>query len=265
MNEGQAIILGTVITMLVIVTLVGWFLFTTVVPAGHVGVGVVFGDVDDIEFQSGLSIKNPLMSVEMLSVQTQSEKYNANVLTREGLTVGIELTAWFHLQPDSASNVFEDIGRNYAQKIVTPRLRSAIRSEIATFNVSSIYSEDRGAIETAIFTAVESNLLNRGVVLEQVMIRNVAIPEQITAAIEEKQSQQEKITKKQWEVEEERLEATRKTIEAQGIADSNEIISESLTENYLTWYWIKDGLQKGDVYYVPVGNTGLPLIKDIGE
>jgi len=82
-------------------------------------------------------------------------------------------------------------------------------------------------------------------------------------AIEEKLTAEQQIEKRRFEVEVETQEANRKRVEAQGIADSNEIIANSLTQNYLTWYWIQNLDSHNSVIYVPIGESGLPLFKSV--
>jgi len=263
MNKGEKKLLILVLVIALVGILI--LLSTTTIPAGHVGVGNIFGDVDHNEFPQGLHLINPVMGITTMSIQTQSIKHTADILTKEGLSVNVEVTSWYHLDANEASDVYQNIGVYYKDKIVVPKIRSAIRSEVAKFNATAVYSEQRTQVEQAIFDEAYDDMKSKGIILEKVMIRNVKLPDQLMTAIEEKQAQREQIQKKQYEVEKQQLESERMRVEAQGIADANQIISESLDEKYLTWYWIKEGLQKGDVYYVPVGNTGLPLIKDISE
>ena len=77
--------------------------------------------------------------------------------------------------------------------------------------------------------------------------------------------EEQSIAKKAFEVQEAKEEANRKRVEAQGISDANIIISNSLTTNYLRWYWIDSLQQQNSIYYIPVGVDGLPLMKIVDE
>jgi len=248
---------------------------TVIVDPGHVGVYELFGDVDDDEWQPGLHFKNPLAKVTQMSVRTQDytmsytkgegAKYEADVisaLTKEGLTVELDMTVLYSLTPDKASDVYNTVGTNYVDVIVRPQIRTAIRDVVALYDAKQIYSEERQAIALQIFEEMKPVLSERGIILEKVLLRHVQIPDELTKAIEQKLTAEQNIAKKAFEVEEAKQEADRKREEASGIADANEIIADSLSDAYLRWYWIGQ-LEKSNVYYVPVGEDGLPIIKTL--
>ena len=99
--------------------------------------------------------------------------------------------------------------------------------------------------------------------MEQVLLREVELPAQLTTSIEAKKQAEQEALRMQYVLEKEVLEKERKLIEADGIAGANEIIAGSLSREYLSWYWI-DNLQNHDsvVYMVP-SEGGIPLFKDI--
>jgi len=99
--------------------------------------------------------------------------------------------------------------------------------------------------------------------VEQVLLREVELPAQLTTSIEAKKQAEQEALRMQYVLEKEVLEKERKLIEADGIAGANEIIAGSLSREYLSWYWI-DNLQNHDsvVYMIP-SEGGIPLFKDI--
>lgn len=243
------------------------------VPAGHVGVYDEFGYVSPNEFQPGLHVKPPWVNIVSMSVKTQEytmsytagegAKYESDViasLTKEGLTVNLDITVLYRLHPDKADVIYKTVGVDYVNVIVRPQIRTAIRDVIAKYEAKQIYSEDRQAVALEIFDEMEPALSERGIILEKVLLRHVELPIELTKAIEAKLTAEQNIAKKAFEVEEAKQEANRKREEAQGIADANEIIANSLSDAYLKWYWIGQ-LEKSNVYYVPVGEDGLPIIK----
>jgi len=246
-----------------------------VVEAGHVGVHDLFGDVSDNEMQPGIHFKNPFANVIQLSTRTQEytmsfiqgegAKYEADIiasLTKEGLTVNLDMTILYKLTPAEASNIYKTVGVSYLDVIVRPQIRTTIRNIVAKYEAKEIYSDKRQVAADEMFLEMETSLLKRGIILESVLIRHVGLPEELTSAIEAKLTAEQMIEKKAFEVSEAKEEANRKREEAQGIADANEIIANSLSEAYLKWYWIGE-LENAEVYYVPVGEDGLPIIKTI--
>jgi len=259
------------ITLLILATSIA------IVPAGHVGVHDLFGQVSSSEYSPGLHLKNPFANVVMLSTKTQEytmsyiqgegAKSSSDVigaLTKEGLTVNLDITVLYRLIPNEADTIYRTVGANYLDIIVRPQVRTAIRDVVATYDAKDIYSAKRQQVPLDIYDEMEQALIKRGIILESVLLRHVQIPDELTSAIEAKLTAEQMIQKKAFEVEEAKQEASRKREEARGIADANEIISNSLTPSYLKWYWIGE-LDKANVYYVPVGNDGLPLFKEIGE
>jgi len=167
------------------------------------------------------------------------------------------------LKPESASDVLSNVGKNYVNVIVRPDIRSVVRDVVAKYNARQIYSEERANITNEISKRMEEHLLENGIILDAYLLRHVQLPGQLTTAIEEKLTAQEHIWKKEFEVEEARMEAQRKREEAQGIADAQEIIDESLTPAYLKWYFIDNIPDFEAVSFIPVGADGLPMMYDI--
>jgi len=269
---------GLAIFLIIIAVILAIFsTMIVIVPAGHVGVYDELGKVKDKEFQPGFHLKIPWANVISMSVKTQeytmtytqgegskSESDVISALTKEGLTVDLDITVLYRLQPDKADIIYKTIGTNYINVIVRPQIRTAIRDIVAKYEAKQIYSEDRQKVSLEIFDEMKESLNERGIILEKVLLRHVQIPTELTKAIEQKLTAEQAIAKKEFDVKTEEKEADRKRIEAQGIADANEIIANSLSESYLQWYWIGQ-LEKANVYYVPVGNDGLPIFKEIGE
>lgn len=94
-------------TLGVLVILAG-LLFASfrVVPGGSVGVQILFGRIDDRPLTEGLNVINPLKQVQILSARTQEMFEHADVPSREGLTVGLEVSVLYHLEPRTAPAVF---------------------------------------------------------------------------------------------------------------------------------------------------------------
>ena len=247
-----------------------------IVPAGHVGVYDLFGNVRSNELQPGFHITNPFAHVEMMTVKTQEYTMlsvtgegtikgsdSIATLTKEGLSVGMDLTLLYSIAPNSADTIYSTVGIDYRNVLIRPTIRSVIREVIANYEAKEIYSNKRSEIESEIYQQLNNNLADRGIIIEKIMIRDIVLPRAISEAIEAKLTAEQEIEKMQFNVAKEEQEADRKRIEAQGIADANEIIATSLTPEYLTWYWIEGLDSHESVIYVPVGNNGVPLFKQV--
>jgi len=278
-EERNIVIAGTAF-FAVIVLVVVLFLSIVTIPAGHVGVYNLFGVVDDTEWQPGLHFKNPLASVDKMSVKTQEytmtftkgegAKHGSDVissLTKEGLSVDLDMTILYRLNPTYASDVYQTIGKDYVGVIVRPQIRTVIREVVAKYEAKQLYSEDRQAVALEIAQELEPELLSRGIILERVLIRHIQLPAQLTTSIEDKLVAEQNAEKYVFVLQQEEREAERKIIEAQGIKNSTMIVQEGLASSpeYLTYLWLQKLENHESVVYVMEGNMGLPIFKNIDE
>jgi regulator of protease activity HflC (stomatin/prohibitin superfamily) len=222
----------------------------TLVPAGHVGVKVLFGKVKPSIITEGLHIVNPLLSIKKMSIRTQ--EYTMSIaeregkvrgddsiagLTKEGLSVLLDLTVWYRVIPEQAPNLYQKVGPDYETVILRPTVRTAARNVIALYEAKDIYSEKR-AEATMRLTMMNEEIGGRGVEVEKVLIRNVTLPPQLTKAIEDKLAAEQQAQKMVFVLQKEQQEAQRKEIEAKGIASAQRVIANSLTTAYLQWYYV---------------------------
>ena len=248
-----------------------------IIPAGETGVYHLFGKVKDAEVKSGLHIINPLAQITKLSIRT--EQYTMSVvqgegekigddsidaLTSEGLTVKLDITVFYHLVEDSASDVYKELGINYQEKIIRPEIRSAIREVVAGYDSKSIYSDKRDEIINTIRQKMADNIEPRGIAIEQVLLRNVILPEKLDASIQEKLQAQQESQRYDFVLEKEKKEADRKRIEAEGQRDAQKTINESLTAEYLNYLYIRELKDREGTIYVPTNSeNGMPMFKGI--
>jgi len=273
-----SLITGGVIAVGGIFLLVFLFGCIFTVPVGNVGVKSTFGVVEPAPYQPGLYLKLPWSGVTLFSTQTQKyydigtlgdhDVAQIQALSSEGLTVTMEIAVNYHIEGSKAPEMLKTVGSDYSNIILKPSVHSVPRDIIAKYDAMSLYqaatnsSEGRTGIEQQLLNDISKQILNtdsssRGIVVERVYLRNVILPKSITDAIESKQSMQQQIQEKKFEVEKQNAESDRMRAEAQGIADANKIISNSLTPSYLEWYTIE--MMKnhnGATYFIPIGSDG---------
>lgn len=270
-------IFGLMIGLIVLgIVVILFSMSIAIVPYGHVGVYELFGNVDDNELHPGLHFKNPLANVHMMSVQQQEYTMSfilgegavpaadvTQALTKEGLPIGLDMTIRYLLKPTEAATILKTVGMDYVNIIVRPDIRSVVRDVVAKYDAKQIYSDERANITNEIRIRMEEHLIENGIILDAYLLRNVQLPSTLTDAIALKLTAQENIWKKEFEVKEAVAEADRKRAEAQGIKDSQAIIDESLTPEYLKWYFISNIPEFNAVSFIPIGPDGLPLMYDI--
>ena len=234
-----------------------------IVPAGTVGVHDLLGNVAEAEYPAGFSFKNPFAHMEMMSIKTHEIKERSEVPSKEGLLVILDVSVLFRIQPNHADEIYKKLGTEYWNVIIKPQLRSVIREVTASYEAKALYTTGRLNITTDIFNSLYPKLIDRGIILERVLLRDLGLPSKLIEAIELKLTAEQQIEQKEFEVARESQEAERKRVEARGIADANDIIALSLTENYLRWYWIENLDTHSSVIYVPVGSGGMPIFKEV--
>ena len=251
-----------------VLLLVGLFLATSAmscVKTGHVGVVTTFGRVTGRTMTEGIHVVNPLSRVHELDIKTLEIKERASVPTREGLIMGVEASVLYHLEPDRAAEVFRTIGTTYADVLLIPTFRSAIRAVTATNTASSLYSDARESIARQIMADLQSQVQPRGIVIENVLLRDLQLPETLKQAIEAKQQAQQEAQRMEFVLQREKQESERKRVEAQGIKDFQNIVTEGISEKLLEWKGIEATIElarSSNAKVVVVGNpkSGLPLI-----
>lgn len=251
--------------------------FYTIVEAGTVEIKKTFGYVAPDVFYPGFNLKNPL--TETIWFDTRTRQYTMSflasnsttgvvdpisALTKEGLSIDVDLTVLYHLVPEKAPEVYQTIGVNYESQIIRPLIRSTVRDVIALYEAKDVYSEKRPSVTEDIFTRLSEELDKRGLVLENILIRDVQLPKELQASIETKLTAEQEAQKYDFILQTEQKEAERKKIEAEGQAASQRIVSESLTKEYLQYLYINSLKDRQGTIYVPVNpDNGMPLFKNV--
>ncbi len=242
-------------------------LFSTVtrVGTGRVGVLTLFGRVTGETLGEGIHFINPAKTNNEMSVQTQTVKESANVPSSEGLMMSLDTSLIYHLNPDHAADVFQKIGADYEEKVVEPTLRSAIREATASHTANALYTGEREMVAKQIFEQVNTQLTQRGMSVENVLLRDVQLPATLKASIEAKQQAEQEALAMNFRLQKETQEAQRKRIEAAGVRDFQQIVAQGITPSLLEWKGIEateNLARSSNSKIVVIGNSknGLPLI-----
>lgn len=222
------------------------------IDAGQVGVKSLFGKVDDHILESGLNVINPLADVKMFDIKTQNYTMSGvhdegdkagddaiRVLSSDGLEVIIDLTVLYRVLPNEAPRVYKEIGVDYRNVIVRPICRTKIRDNAVYYEAIALYSTKRDEFQGRIFETIAKNFKERGLVLEQLLVRNITLPASVKTTIESKINAEQEAQKMQFVLQKEKQEAERKRVEAQGIADYQKIVNSGLSDKLLQYESIK--------------------------
>jgi prohibitin 1 len=238
---------------------------TTSIPTGNVGVLTLFGRVTGETLPEGIHLVNPLKSVQKLSIQTQSVKESASVPSNEGLILALDTSLLFHLDKTKAAQVYQLVGADYAEKIIEPTMRAAIRASTSAHTANALYTNARELVQQQIQDELTKQLAPRGVIVENVLLRDVQLPAMLKGSIEAKQQAEQDALRMSFILQKEKQEAERKRIEAQGIADFQKIVATGISPQLLEWKGI-EATEKlatsANAKVVIIGNpkNGLPLV-----
>jgi len=237
----------------------------TIIEPGYVGVPVTFGNVGSQSLQAGIHPIFFLTDVYKMSVQTKdytmSSVHNEGnkigddavaTLSRDQLILKFDVSVWYHLDPSQAINVYSNIGLNYEEVIVRPAIRTALVNAATKFDASDVMSLQRDAYTKTVTDLLLQELNGKGVILDNVLIRNVEPPTIVSDAIAAKLKASQEAQQMEYTIQYAQKEAQRKAIEAQGISNAQKIIGNGLTQNYLQWYYIS---QLKDVVNSPNNST----------
>ena len=248
------------------------------VDAGYVGVTSLFGKVQNESLASGLNFINPLMDVTTIDVRTLNYTMSGvhdegaksgddaiKVLTSDGLEVTIDLSVLYRVNPTEAGRMLKEIGVDFEDKIVRPITRTRIRDNSVYYEAVALYSTKRDEFQARIFKTIETDFKKRGLILENLLVRNITLPASVKSTIEQKINAEQEAQKMQFVLQKEKQEAERKRVEAQGIADYQRIISMSLSDKQLQYEQIqamKELAKSTNSKIIVMPSKGTPIILD---
>jgi len=253
-NESPLKPFGNTIKLVGILVMLAGALYASVkqIEPGDVGVQKLFGKVNNNVLESGLNVINPLVEVVTFDVRTQNYTMSGvhdegdkggddaiRVLSADGLEVIIDLTVLYKVIPNEAPRILKEIGTDYRNTIVRPICRTKIRDNAVYYDAVALYSTKRDEFQARIFKTIEDDFKDRGLILEQLLVRNITLPESVKAAIESKINAEQEAQKMTFVLQKEKQEAERKRVEAQGIADYQKILSTGLSDKQLQYEMIK--------------------------
>lgn len=234
-----------------------------VIEDGQVGVKADFGKIGDQPLGSGWHWYVPMFSwIETWNVKTQELKETASVPSSEGLIAQLDVSVIYNVPREQAVGVRKTIGSGYRETILEPYVREAIRNVVSGYAVKALFSDaGRKEIGENILTFLKGKLDQRGIIVQDVLLRDVRLPQTFAQSIEAKLRAEQESLQKEFELVKAKKDAEIEIARAQGVAQSNEIIAASISDKYLRYKWI-EGLQfKGNtVIYVPT-EANLPIME----
>jgi regulator of protease activity HflC (stomatin/prohibitin superfamily) len=235
------------------------------VRPGEVGVKRKLGKLKPNNYTQGVYFINPFIT-RILKVPTRVINLEVNLdalPSKEGLSIATQTSILFHIVPDSARSIIANIGVENGKDVIINVLRSAAADVTSNYYAKDMHSGGkREEIEKAIGRKMTDHLGQLGFVVDAVLLKSIRLPIGLTQAIEEKLKAEQEAQRMEFVLNRERSEAERKKIEAEGIKQYNNIISESLTGKLLKYQAIEafKQLSQSNNAKVIITNGSTPLI-----
>lgn len=204
------------------------------VRQGEVGVKRKFGKYNERPYESGVKVFNPLTStIVKVSTQTQNLEVDLTIPSKEGLNIGATVSILYAIKPNKTPKLLIEIGREYERNIILPVFRSAVADVSSRFFAKDMHTGQRASIETEIRDQMMKLMGDNGIVIEAVLMKSIRLPNSLARAIEAKLEAEQNALRMEFVLQEERQEAERKRIQAEGVRDAQQIISAGLNDNVL--------------------------------
>ncbi|MEN3028746.1 MAG: prohibitin family protein [Aquificaceae bacterium] len=242
-----------------------------IIPSGFVGVKRTLGKIESVPLTEGLHFRIPIIqTVERVEIRTRAVEFTKekqtpiSSLSKDGLPVVLDVAILYRVDSSRAPALIKEYGPDYEEKIIKQIVRTAVRDAIAVMESSVVYQE-RTELQEKISSEVKGQLSKRYLILEDVLIRDIRLPDSVVKAIEEKRRAYEEAQRMQFLLEKEKLEAERKKVEAQGISEANKIIAGSLTREYIMWKFIENiqeyaKSENNAIILIPYDTRLMPII-----
>ena len=222
----------TIIKLLFATVVIAGLSSCAIIRQGEVGVKRRLGRIHPAPLREGVRIFNPfLATVIKVPVRTMNMEVQLPLPSKEGLTVQSEVSILYRVEGQKAPQIIETIGRAYEEVVILPVFRSAVADVSARYYAKDMHTGQRAEIEKAIKEQMmgAGTLQSRGLIIESVLLKSIALPPGLTRAIEQKLEAEQDAQRMQFVLDKERQEAQRRIIEAEGIRDAQKLINEGLT------------------------------------
>jgi|ERR1712070_211789 len=258
---------------LVITAVLGllWIIMSVrTVPPANVAIAVTLGSVSSELLPAGIHLRNPLCSLVHFNLKTQL-LYSENIVpTQEGLNVELDVALLYHVDTEKIRAVFLSLGVDYEKILILPELQSAVRGLTSEVSAKALYTSGRTEIRNKLMDDMKEKLTPRGIVLEDVLLKGIKLPKQLTDSIELKAKAEQESARMEFVLTKEKQEAERKRLEAGGVAAFQRIVSEGISPQLLQWKGIEATeklASSQNAKMVIVGNSkeSMPVILSAGE
>ncbi|MGF1636889.1 MAG: prohibitin family protein [Cyclobacteriaceae bacterium] len=222
----KSILLGVILLMIMT--------SCVVVNQGEIGIKRRFGKIAPHSLSAGLYGFNPFTSIIIVTpIRTVNIEVSTALPSKEGLTIRTEISILYSVRPEAVPKIIEEIGTDFERTVIIPVFRSASADVSANFMAKDMHSGRRYEIEERIKIRMDEVLSDRGFVIEQVLLKSIELPAELSRAIERKLRAEQESQEMEFILQRESQEADRRRIEAEGTRDAQKILSEGLNREII--------------------------------
>lgn len=213
----------------------------------------------------------------MSTKPTEGEKYGNDTIrarTSDGQEVFLDCSVIFQVNPNQAVQIHIDWQERYIREFVRPVVRGFVRTQVSQFTVEEVNSSSRRDLEATLDRLLQDEFTNKGLTLDQFLLRDVTFSPEYSKSIEDKQVALEGQVQTLYQAEQIRrlasgeadaieiraqAEANAIEIKAQAQAQALKLIGQSLAENpdLVTYHYVEKLSPNMRAMLVPNNN---PLI-----
>ena len=204
-----------------------------IIRPGEVGVKQKLGKLSDKSYMQGAVWYNPFVTkIIITNTQINNIELALSLPSKEGLSVVAQISILYRIDENSVPKVIKNIGLCY-ENIISNVFRSASADVCSKYFAKDMHSGMRAEIEEAIKIKMGENLTDKGILVEAVLMKSIQLPAGLASSIEQKLQAEQDAMRMVFILQQEKLEAERKIIEATGVKDAQKILSEGLTDQII--------------------------------
>lgn len=240
----------------------------TVVRQDEVGVREFLGSFSDKASQPGLKFYFwPLGDILTFPLRTKNPEVSLDLPSKEGLNVSSEISILYRIESQKASQILQSVGITYEQSLILPVFRSSAADVTSKFDAKDMHTGKRAEIEMEIREHMAKLLNQRGFIIESVLLKTIKLPTGLAKSIEEKLQAEQNAQRMNFVLDQEKKEAQRLAIQAEGVRNSQRTISQGLNKQILQYQAIEAfrELSKSQNSKIIITNGRNPLIMSVGE
>ena len=269
MGAAKGVMIGIIVLIIIGVVTAS---AVQIVDAGHRGVLLHWNAVDlNVQpLNEGLHFVMPFAdSVVQMEIRTLKFVKATSSASQDLQTVSTEITVNYHPAPNSVNTLFQSVGLDYENRIITPTVEEVVKQVTANYNAEELITK-RPQVKSDIEAEINSRLIKFDIITEIVSITDFQFSSLFAQAIESKVEAEQKAFKAENDLKRIEVEARQHAAQAEGIAQANiaqangeaqaiKIINDALSSNPQYLEWLKTQQWDGKLPLV-VGEGGTPFI-----